>query len=326
MTWLQDYFREIENVRMAKIAPVTLLYGSDFYLASNFIHEVRKKLSGFGIERQHVTAKELRVNELQQLLFGTSLFQSRNFIIIEEIKQMIPTVRKAFLKYLENPSDSNILILTAPVIERRHEFLSSVSRMALTLYINPPFDNEIPQWAVEYLKKKDRLADREAVITLIRMTGNDLNDLANELDKLDLMLPAGERITSGAVMKSAGYLRTWSPEDLAESVGERDRKKMVIIAENLIKNGVSETFIYTTLFHYLWNLRILRDLKVRDGAKLTRTFRKDKYEKMLRASSSFTNASLARGVESLLKADTELKTISGDSLTRVIFLLDKILE
>jgi len=326
MTWLQDYFREIEKVRKGTIAPVTLLYGSDFYLASNFIQEVRRKLSGSGIERQHVTAKELRVNDLQQLLFGTSLFQSRNFIIIEEIKQMIPTVRKAFLKYLENPSDSNILILTAPVIERRHEFLSTVSRMAMTLYVNPPYDNEIPQWIVEYLKKKDRLVERDGIYTLIRMTGNDLNDLANELDKLDLMLPAGERISSDSVMKSAGYLRNWSPEDLAESIGEQNKKRAVMIAENLIQNGISETFVYTTLFHYLWNLRVLRDSKVKDGARLTRTFRKDKYEKMLQASANFSNASLARGVEAVLKADTELKTISGDSLTRVIFALDKIFE
>ncbi len=324
MTWLQDYFREIDKIRKGKIAPVIFLYGSDYYLASNFIQEVRNKLTGTGIDKQYVTAKELRVNDLQQLLFGTSLFQSRNFIVIEGIKQMIPTVRKAFLKYLDNPSDSNILILTAPVIERRHEFLNTVSGKSLTLYVNPPFDNEIPQWVNEYLKKKDRLAEQDAVTTLIRMTGNDLNDLANELDKLDLMLPTGDRITSETVLKSAGYLRTWSPEDLAESIGEKDKKTSVMIAENLVKNGVSETFIYTTLFHYLWNLRILRDPRVRDGARLTRTFRRDKYEKMVKASTRFTNASLARGVKAVVKADTELKTISGDSLTRVISLLDKI--
>ncbi|HBY18797.1 MAG TPA: hypothetical protein DEH00_06470, partial [Candidatus Marinimicrobia bacterium] len=208
MTWLQDYFKEMEKVRKGQIRPVYLLFGSDFYLASTFIQEVRKTLASQGIERQHVTAKELRVNDLQQLLYGTSLFQTRNFILIEEIKQMIPTVRKMFLKYLENPADSNTVILTASVIERRHDFLSKVSKMATTVYVNPPFDSEIPQWAVEYLKEKKRLADSEAIMTLIRMTGNDLNDLANELDKLDLMLPAGERITTQAVMKSAGYQRT----------------------------------------------------------------------------------------------------------------------
>jgi DNA polymerase III subunit delta len=326
MTWLQDYFKELERVRAGKIKPAYLLFGSDYYLASTFIQEVRKILSGQGVDRQHVTAKELRVNNLQQLLYGTSLFQSRNFIIIEEIKQMIPTVRKAFLKYLENPSESNILILTAPVIERRHDFLSKVAKKVQTLYVNPPFDKEIPQWAVEYLKKKERLANRDAIMTLIRMTGNDLNDLANELDKLDLMLPPGERITVQSVMKSAGYQRTWTPDDLNDSIGEKDRKKAVEIAENLIEHGVSEVFIYTTLFHYLWNLRILRDPRVEDGPTLTRTWKRNKYEKHLQASKRFTNADLARGVKAVLLADTELKSVSGDSLTRLILTLDKILE
>lgn len=326
MTWLQDYFKEMEKVRKGQIRPVYLLFGSDFYLASTFIQEVRKTLASQGIERQHVTAKELRVNDLQQLLYGTSLFQTRNFILIEEIKQMIPTVRKMFLKYLENPADSNTVILTASVIERRHDFLSKVSKMATTVYVNPPFDSEIPQWAVEYLKEKKRLADSEAIMTLIRMTGNDLNDLANELDKLDLMLPAGERITTQAVMKSAGYQRTWTPEDLTESIGEKNRKKAIAIAENLMGHGVNEVFIYTTLFHYLWNLRVLRDPRVEQGEKITRTWRRDKYEKMLNASKRFTNADLARGVQAVLQADTELKTISGDPLTRLILTLDKILE
>jgi len=116
MTWLQDYFKEMEKVRKGQIRPVYLLFGSDFYLASTFIQEVRSALSNRGIERQHVTAKELRVNDLQQLLYGTALFQTGNFILIEEIKQMIPTVRKMFLKYLENPAESNTVILTAPVI------------------------------------------------------------------------------------------------------------------------------------------------------------------------------------------------------------------
>lgn len=326
MTWLQDYFKEIEQVRAGNIQPVYLLFGSDFYLASSFIQEVRKTLSGQGVDRQHVTAKELRVNDLQQLLYGTSLFQSRNFIIIEEIKQMIPTVRKAFIRYLENPAETNTLILTAPVIERRHEFLSQVSHKATTVYVNPPFDNEIPQWVVEYLKKKKRLADRDAVITLIRMTGNDLNDLANELDKLDLMLSPGDRITVKAVLKSAGYQRTWTPEDLTDSIGDKNRKKVVHIAENLIDNGISEVFIYTTLFHYLWNLRVLRDPRVENGEKITRTWRRDKYDKLVKAANRFSNADLARGIKAVLNADTELKTISGDSLTRLILTLDKILE
>jgi len=327
MTWLQDYFKELEKVRNGKIRPVYLLFGSDFYLASTFIQEVRKALAGRGIERQHVTAKELRVNDLQQLLYGTSLFQSENFILIEEIKQMIPTVRKMFLKYLENPAETNTVILTAPVIERRHDFLSKVSKMSATVYVNPPFDSEIPQWAVEYLKEKNRSADREAVKTLIRMTGNDLNDLANELDKLDLMLTPGERITTQAVMKSAGYQRTWTPEDLTESIGEKNRKKAIVIAENLISHGMSEAFIYTTLFHYLWNLSVLRDPRVEHGEKITRTWRRDKYAKMLSASKRFSNADLAEGIQAVLQADTELKTISGgDPLTRLILTLDKILE
>lgn len=325
MTWLQDYFKELDRVRTGKIRPAYLLFGSDFYLASTFIQEVRKVLAKEGVDREHVTAKELRVNDLQQLLYGTSLFQSRNFILIEEIKQMIPTVRKAFLKYLENPSEDNILILTAPVIERRHDFLSQVSRKVQTIYVNPPFDNEIPQWAVEYLKKKERLANRDAITMLIHMTGNDLNDLANELDKLDLMLPPGERITTQAVMKSAGYQRTWTPDALNERIGAKDRKKAVEIAENLISHGVSEVFIYTHLFHYLWNLRILRDKDVKDGAKLTRTWRRDKYEQLVQAAGRFTNAELTRGVKAVVDADAEVKSVSGDSLSRLILTLDKIL-
>lgn len=325
MRVLSEYFKKLEQVGTGNLQPVYFLYGSDFYLKTTFIQEIKNVMVKQGIDRQYVTAKELRVSDLQQLLYGISLLQSRNFILIEEIKQMIPTVRKAFLKYLENPLETNILILTASVIEKRHEFLSKVSQSATTIYVNPPPDNEIPQWVERYVKKMKRHIEQDAIYTLIQMTGNDLNDLSNELEKLDLMLPEEDPITTESIMKSAGYQRTWTPEDLAESLGEKKREKAVTIAKNLINHGVSEAFINITLFHYLWNLRIIRDPRVEKGQQLTRTWRRDKYEKLLKASKQYSNADLARGIEAVLHADEDLKTTRGDSLTRLLLTVDKIL-
>ena len=305
MSWLSDYEHELTMIRNGKLKPVYFLYGNDYYLRDTAIQSIRKSMidQGRSFDYGFYNAAELDANELQNLLFGTSLFQSEKCTVISKVKGLLPSARKIMNSYLQKPEPT-------------------------TLMSNSPFENEISGWARQYTAKLDRSIDVNAINELIRYVGSDLGKLSNELNKIHIFLPEGQNISLDDVRKVSGYSKTYSIDQLLSAIGQRNKATAVVICKNLLENGISDVYLVIAIYQYIWKLILLKDQRVLsspDLAKQVRVYRPKQLDQLKMVAARFSMTQLRRAVGALVKADRRIKTSACDPLSNFMITLEGIL-
>ena len=330
MSWLSDFEHELNMIRNGKLKPVYFLYGNDYYLKDTAIQSIRKSLTdrGASYDYDFFNAAELDATELQNLLFGTTLFQSQKCTVINNVKGLLPSARKIMNNYLQNPEPSNILILTAEEIEGRNAFYKRIQSASTTMMVNSPFENEVPGWIRQYTAKLNRSIDVAAINELIRYVGSDLGKLSNELDKVHIFLPEDQNITLEDIRKVSGYSKTYSIDQLLDAVGQKNKSSAVMICKNLLENGISDVYLVIALYQYVWKLILLKDQRLitsPDLSKHVRVYRPKQLDQLKAVASRFTMPQLKNAVSALVSTDRRIKTSSCDPTSNFMMTLEGIL-
>jgi DNA polymerase-3 subunit delta len=330
MSWLSDYEHEMTMIKSGKLKPLYFLYGNDYYLRDSAIHAIRQSMNAKGIHFDYgfFSASELDAAELQNLLFGTSLFQSTKCSVISNVKGLLPSARKIINAYIKKPEPENILILTADEYEGRNAFYKRIQESATTMMSNSPFENEVPAWIRQYANKLERNIDMHAINELIRCVGGDLGKLSNEIDKVHMYLPEGQAITREDILKVSGFSKTYSIDQLLEALGQKNKRAAVEMCKNLLENGASDVYLIIAIYQYMWKLIMLKDPRLTgasDLAKHVRVFNPRQLDQLKGVASRFTMSQLRNSISALLAADRRVKTTAGDSLTNLMITLEGIL-
>ncbi len=329
MSWLSDFDHEIGNIGNGNIKPVYFLYGNDFYLRDLAIQTLRRALTEKGVRYDYgfYPGSEIDASELQNILFGTSLFQSAKCCVINQAKGLMPSARKILNNYLDRPEPGNVLILTADEIDGRNALYKRIQASAVTLMTTTPFESEIPAWVRLYCSKLERNIDVAAISELIRCVGADLGKLSNEIDKIDIYLPEKQEIGKEDVLLVSGYSKAYNIDNLLDAVGQKNKASAVAICKNLIENGVSEVYLITALYQFLWKLIMLKDQRLLmspDLGKAVRAYRPKQLDQLKMNAARFTLPQLRRAVGALVDADRRLKTTSCEPISNFMIALDGI--
>jgi DNA polymerase III delta subunit len=104
--------------------------------------------------------------------------------------------KKAWLSYLESPASSTCLVarsqLTSRELERKGKFFAQSLEHMTVVDLWHPFPRDAVRWVVKRGKSLGLVVAPEAARFLVDHTGPDLLVLKNELEKLSLLLDAGE--------------------------------------------------------------------------------------------------------------------------------------
>lgn len=331
MSWLSDYEHEIQRIKNGELQPQYFLYGSDFYLRDNAVSHIRTALKKIGdYDYSLALAQELDAGDLQNLLFGNSLFQSARCTVIQEIKGLLPSARKILQRCLEQGGSGNVLILTAETLDYKNAFYKRIQEHALTLMITTPFENEIPVWIRNYLAGYGRSIETAAITELLRNVGPDLGKLSNELDKIDIYLPGNKEISETDVRLLSGQSRMYSIEDLLQALGRRDKARAVLVCQNLIENGINGVYLVIALHQFYWKLLMLKDSRLigqsADLGKSIRVYRPKQLDELKAFSLRYTATQLLDAVKALVDADRRQKTSAIDNTANFMIAIDGILN
>ncbi len=333
MSWFSEYTQSLSAIQRGRVASLYFLYGSEHFLqdyAASVI-EARFRQQAADAERVVINAGECSSADLEDALFSMSLFQTRKLIRILEVKELSLSLRKILKKYLSAPAPENCLICTASAIDKRNKFLADIENSAVILYCNAPFENEIPQWIISHVDASGKKISPDASAKLLEYCGSQMDELANELEKLILYVGDNPEIRIEDILAVSGFNRHYRPEDLQQALGKRDRKKAATILKTLVDQGTSDVFLVMNLYSLFWALRVLKGKipagQTMDGVCRSLGFyRKNDIDNLKAYLRNYNTDQLDRALEALVEADRYIKTSSMDTLSNLIVLIEKILE
>jgi DNA polymerase-3 subunit delta len=161
-------------------------------------------------------------------LFGGGL----RLVIVENAEAWKAADAKAIAGYLKSPAPGTTLALIADEIKKDAPLAKAVAGVGDVL-IWDVAARAVPRWIADQFKLHGATADPEACRLLAELVGDDLYELAGEVEKLATWAD-GERITDTQVATLVAPRAESPPWDLTDAWGARDVAGVLRAAERML--------------------------------------------------------------------------------------------
>lgn len=227
-----------------ELEPVYLLTGSDRPKVETAVTRLRGHFAGEATEL--VSAHEVSGAEAAALCNAGSLFGDMRLVLVGEVERWKAADVKAIEAYLASPVPATVLALVAEDLKKESPLAKACARAGAVLAYDV-VKKKLDAWVAERFKQAGVRAEPDACAALVQLAGEDLHQLANEVDKLALWArdePVGEReveLLVAAVAETPTFALTdaWAARDTGrtlsatESIFEREGRPRRDVAPRL---------------------------------------------------------------------------------------------
>ncbi len=278
----------------------------------------------------------------RRYLFVREFFQSLDKTFVPEGEEADADVGRAgldaFIPYFEKPADFTVLVIhdfKKPNKNSRFYKALAASEKCGYYEFDSPAEHQIVQWITQWTQTKhNKQIDPKGAEILYQISGTNLHKLSTELDKICTFNKTAESISVKDVRSVVGFSREFSAFELQEALFQRDSKKTMFIAEQMLQNGSSDAGeIIRTIallhnsFINMWQYKRLasRNLSNDQIAKLM-SVNPYRLRFISRDAANFKNEEIPLVFETLLDADRAIKGYSKlDSKAIFVMMLKRII-
>lgn len=227
-------------------APVYLLHGDDEYQKEDALRllvdaAVDPATRDFNLETRRATAVD---GEALEALLGTPpMLAERRVVVLRDPGALKKEARQRLDRYLARPAADTLLVLVAPAGAKADRALAQAVG-AGAFEFAPLSEDRVVRWIVHHTETTLGAAiTPEAAQLLQEAVGNDLQQLAAELDKLvsfvagggsDGAGPGAPAIDDAAVTAVVGIRRGETLGDLLDAVARRDARAAVALVPHVL--------------------------------------------------------------------------------------------
>jgi DNA polymerase-3 subunit delta len=159
------------------------------------------------------------------------MFAERQVVLLKEAQQMKDIEKLE--GYVEKPLHSTVLVVSykGKTLDGRSRLSKLIKKNGEVFLSKKIYDNQLPSWTNGYLQSKGYQITPRALTLLVDHVGNDLNRIANEVEKLSINLGAEKNITEDEIEKYIGVSKEYNIFELQHALSKKDLAKAVRIVQ-----------------------------------------------------------------------------------------------
>ncbi len=251
----QSIAQLMNTLKNGVIEPIYILQGTDKFLQrflsdkiGNIFFQDSKS------DKTLLIPDDMKGPEIIERITATDLFSSKKMFILLSPQKISGQSRIELLAYCDNPIQSNCLIIVLEEFGKNVAMVRELTNRFTAINISSPFENDMIKWAQYFLREHGIKASAGVLNTIIDMAGDSVGHIANEIDKISILLDDGQELTEDLVRQFSGWKREHQRWEFFKYLGNKDLKKSLKIGLSLItQNETMLTLIYplTTFFQEL---------------------------------------------------------------------------
>lgn len=255
------YEKIISEIQNKKYSPVYFLAGEESYFIdkiSDYIAENVLTESEKSFNQVILYGKDLDVAAVINAAKRFPMMASHQVVIIKEA-QNIKNIDD-LIYYISKPLNSSILVINYKYksLDKRKKLYQSVQENGVYFESKKLYDDKIPGWITAYLSEKNVTIDPGSCMLLVEFLGSDLGKIANELDKLVITLPQGEkRINSTHIEKNVGISKDYNNFELNKALGQKNVLKANRIINYFARNQKDNPMVLTIAMLYSYFNKVM---------------------------------------------------------------------
>ena len=252
----------LKQLNEKKYRPIYFLMGEEPY----FIDRITEHIA------DHVlTEEEKTFNQI--ILYGkdtdipTVINTARRFPMMASHQVVI--VREAqsldkiedLIHYVEKPLGSTLLVINYKYkkLDKRKKLFKALEKNSILFESKRLYDDKVPPWINSYLRSRGKKIEPKAAVILTEYLGNDLGKIANELEKLIIVLKAEQDIiTATDIERNIGISKDYNNFELNNALAQRNVLKANRIIQYFNANQKNHPLTLTITSVYFFFSRVLR--------------------------------------------------------------------
>ncbi|MEP7253706.1 MAG: DNA polymerase III subunit delta [Ginsengibacter sp.] len=243
------------------------------------------------------------------------MFADRQVVLLKEAQQMRDIDKLE--SYIEKPLASTILVISykGKTLDGRSRLSKIIKKHGEVFLSKKIYDNQLPAWTNGYLQSKGFEISPRALMLLVDHVGNDLNRIANEVEKLSVNLGDSKSISEDDIEKYIGVSKEYNVFELQHAISKKDLPKAIKIIQYFESNPKAAPIplLLPTLYNYLSRIIVIYQMSDKSERALKPLFFNNPYL-VQQATDTLLNYSFAEIEKAiLLLHDYNLKSIGINS-------------
>ena len=308
-----------EDIKTGSFKQVYLLFGEEEYLKNQYKNRLHRailseddtmKFSSF--EGKGVDVRQ--IDQAETLPF----FADHRMILIEQ-SGFFKNASPELAEYIPQIPAETILVFVEKDVDKRGKLYKAVQKKGRAVELGRQDEKTLQAWVLGMLKKEKRTITRDALTLFLEKSGNDMENIANELEKL-LTYTHGKDAVEYADVEEICTVTTESRVfDMIRAVAEKKQKQALDLYYDLLslkEPPMRILFLIARQFNQMMQVKDLRERgygasEIASKAGIAPFIVK----KSLAQSAQFEMDELYRAVKDCVEAEEAVKTGRlGDSL------------
>ncbi|AJE03672.1 DNA polymerase III subunit delta [Geobacter pickeringii] len=297
-----------------EIAPLYYFYGDEPYLLERAVKRlqalvVAPDFRDFNLDIFY--GNECKGEEIAAAAQTLPMFAERRLVLVKRAGELSAAALEILTPCVADPSPGTCLVFAGEKIDQRKKFFQEMKKRGELVECKRPYENQLGNFIREEARALGKRIEAAAAEMLVYLAGNNLSELAAQIEKVVTFVGTRDAVTVGDVREVVSDTKVESVFDLANALGERDLAKSLRSLSTILRDGEAPLMLLAMIarhFRQLWRVRELavRRMPPPDIAKATGInpyFLKGVMEQ----ARNFTVAELAAVFEALYASDVALK-------------------
>lgn len=309
----------LNHFNKRQFSPVYLLTGEENYyidlLTSKFEEEILDEAER---DFNFTTLYGLETNAKEICSFAKQypMMSEKRLIVVKEFQQMDKKELSSLSFYVEKPLNSTILVFVNKNKTIDKKFLDKVNKSGIIFESAKLYENKVIPWIDKYVRDKGFSIENSATNLIFECLGNNLQKIANEIDKMSINLKEGTQITQSNVANHIGVNKDYNIFELQNAIGKLNHTKINRIVDYLLANTNENPIqaMLPNLFAYFVKIAIVSQLKDKTNESVVSAIGVSPYfaKDYIYASQIFSLEKIYQNIEMIKDYDLKTKGLGSN--------------
>ncbi|WP_430612957.1 DNA polymerase III subunit delta [Flavobacterium sp. JP2137] len=272
-----------KDIKAGTIAPIYFLMGEEPYyidklsefIEKNILNEEEKSFNQMVLYGRDVSMQEIISNAKR-----FPLMAEKQVIIVKEAQELVRTIDQLD-DYLEHLQPTTVLVFCYKykTLDKRKKVYKNIQKKGVLYESKKLREYQIEAWLKRIISGKGYSIEPKASAMLVEFLGTDLSKIANELDKLTIILPKGSAITAEVVEYNIGISKDFNNFEMIKAIVDRDQLKAYKIAHYFSQNPKNNPMVLTLglVYSYFSKLLLYHGLKDKSAMNVVKNLKISQY-------------------------------------------------
>lgn len=250
-----------QDLKSGSFQPVYLLYGEEAYLKRQYKIKLKNALSGpeDTINAAFFTGKDIHAGELIDLAETMPFFADRRLIMVEN-SGVFKSANEELAAYMKEIADTACFVFVEDEVDKRSKMYKSVKAAGRIVEFTRQPEAVLTQWILARLKKEGKKITQPVMQLFLGKTGNDMENIDRELEKLLCYTLEREVITAEDVGAVCITQTTGKIFEMVNAIAEKKQKQALDLYYDLLalkEPPMRILFLIARQFHILFLVKEL---------------------------------------------------------------------